>query len=139
MDKQTLSTPREPKEPSKKPEITFIPPEDKKQSRLGITSFVLAVITLLGYIIMASLGTAMIEPYVTPDGLKQPTQDSLEAMTSLAAVFLVIVVINLVGLILGLVGSLSKKQKRSYSVIGAIINGVVLLTILILFVFVLNG
>lgn len=136
MKKQHPSHPSE-TNTSSHPEITFIPPVEKKHSGLGITSFILSVISLLGYIIMASLGNAMLEPYVTPEGITQPTQESLEAMTSLAVVFIIIALINLIGFILGMVGAFSKKQKRSYSVIGAIINGVVLLTIVILFLIVL--
>lgn len=135
MKKQTPSHPSE-TNTSSHPEITFIPPE-KKHSGLGITSFALSIISLIGYIIMASLGNAMLEPYVTPEGITQPTQEALEAMTSLAAVFIIIALINFIGFILGMVGAFSKKQKRSYSVIGAIINGVVLLTIVILFLIVL--
>ncbi|UNK17327.1 hypothetical protein MNQ98_23040 [Paenibacillus sp. N3/727] len=140
MDHQTPSPPSKPKEPSKQSKNTFIPPEDRKQSRFGIASFIISIITLLGYIIMASLGTTMIEPYVTPEGpILQPPQEALEAMTSLAAVFVIILAINLIGFLLGLAGSFSKNHKRSHSVIGAIINGIVLFIILILFVFVLNG
>lgn len=139
MKKQPPSNPSETNETSPQPEITFIPPVDKKHSGLGITSFVLSVISLIGYIIMASLGNVMLEPYVTPEGITQPTQESLDAMTSLAAVFLIIVFINLIGFIIGMIGTFSKKQKKSYSVIGAIINGVVLLTIVVLFIFVLSA
>lgn len=139
MKKQPPSSPSDLKESSQEPKNTINLPKGKKQSGLGITSFILSVITLIGYIIMASLGTAMLEPFATPEGIQQPTQEALEAMTSLAAVFIIIVVINLIGFILGMVGAFSKKQKKSYSIIGAIINGIVLLTILILFIAVLNG
>ncbi|WP_106766443.1 hypothetical protein [Paenibacillus faecalis] len=138
MKHQTKSPPLNQKEPPGQTEIN--PPEDIKQFRYGIISFVISIVTLIGYILMASLGTTMIEPYITPDGkVLQPSQESLEAMTSLAAVFIIIVTINLIGLLIGLIGSFSKTHKRSYSILGAIINGVVLFTILALFVFVLNG
>ncbi|MFC7681043.1 hypothetical protein [Paenibacillus sp. GCM10028914] len=139
MKKQPPSSPAESKEPSQQPKITFIPPVEKKHSGLGITSFILSVISLIGYIIMASLGSVMLQAYVTPEGVHQPTQEAIEAMTSLAAVFFIIAGINLIGFILGMVGAFSKKQKKSYSIIGAIINGVVLITILIIFLVVLNG
>ncbi|KKO53697.1 hypothetical protein [Paenibacillus sp. DMB20] len=139
MEQHPPSPSKESKKREAPSEVAFIPPEDKKHSRLGITSFVLAIVTLLGYIIMASLGTAMIEPYMTPNGPVEPPKEALEAMTSLAAVFVIIVAVNFIGLLLGLAGSFNPKNKRSFSVVGSILNGVVLVTILALFIFVLNG
>ncbi|MBO2942443.1 hypothetical protein JJQ72_00370 [Paenibacillus sp. F411] len=125
--------------PPSKPKQLFIPPEDRKTSKSGIFSLSIAVITMLGYIILASLGTSMIEPYITPDGTIIPPQEALENLSVLAAVFIVIVVLNLAGLILGIIGSMNKNSKRAIAVVGSIINGVVLFTILSMFVFVLNG
>ncbi|QCT03619.1 hypothetical protein E6C60_2908 [Paenibacillus algicola] len=137
-----MSNPSKPKQAEAstkaKPHI-FIPPEDRKTSKSGIFSLSIAVITMLGYIILASLGTSMIEPYLTPDGTIVPPQEALEKMSVLAAVFIVILVLNLAGLILGIIGSMNKNSKRAIAVVGSIINGVVLFTILSMFVFVLNG
>ncbi|NMO95539.1 hypothetical protein [Paenibacillus lemnae] len=116
------------------------PREDRRTSKLGIASLAIAVITLLGYIVMASFGTAMIEPYVTPQGpVTELPKEALEAMTTLAAIFVFVVALNLTGLVLGLFGSYNKNSKRAIAIVGAIINGVVLVTILGMFIFVLNG
>ncbi|WP_054957006.1 hypothetical protein [Paenibacillus dakarensis] len=136
MKKKAPSLPLKPKDVSEQPKSAPPSKGQKKKLSLGLTSFILAMITLIAYIILTPLGTAMIEPYSTPEGIEQPSQESLEAMTSLAAIFLIIFFINLIGFILGMVGSFSKKQKRSYSIIGAIINGIVLITFLIMIIMV---
>lgn len=133
------SKPKQPEASTKAKPPIFIPPEDRKTSKSGIFSLSIAVITMLGYIILASLGTSMIEPYLTPDGTMSPSQEALEKLSILAAVFIVVVVLNLAGLILGIIGSMNKNSKRAIAVVGSIINGVVLFTILSMFVFVLNG
>lgn len=118
----------------------FVPPEDRKHSKLGVASFILSVVTLIGYILLGAMGNTMIEPYVMADGaILEPTQELLEAMTTLAAIFMVIIFINLIGLILGLVGAFSKRHKRVFGAVGSIINGVIMLTIGSLFFFVLTA
>ena len=71
--------------------------------------------------------------------LLEPTQETLEAMTTLAAVFIIVMIINITGLVLGVVGCFSKTRKRAVAVIATIVNGVVIITIGALFLFVLNA
>ncbi|WP_235612960.1 hypothetical protein [Paenibacillus sp. LC231] len=140
MDQQSPVSPSEDQGSPKRPKTTFIPPEDRKNSRFGIASFILSIVTLLGYILLGALGTTMIEPYMTENGpLLEPTQETLEAMTTLAAVFIIVMIINITGLVLGVVGCLSKTRKRAVAVIATIVNGVVIITIGALFLFVLNA
>ncbi|MCT1401724.1 hypothetical protein MKY82_26435 [Paenibacillus sp. FSL W7-1279] len=140
MDQQSPASPSEDQGSPKRPKTTFIPPEDRKNSRFGIASFILSIVTLLGYILLGALGTTMIEPYMTENGpLLEPTQETLEAMTTLAAVFIIVMIINITGLVLGVVGCLSKTRKRAVAVIATIVNGVVIITIGALFLFVLNA
>ncbi|RAR44770.1 hypothetical protein DP091_06285 [Paenibacillus sp. MDMC362] len=140
MDQQAPASPSEDQGSPKRPKTTFIPPEDRKNSRFGIASFILSIVTLLGYILLGALGTTMIEPYMTENGpLLEPTQETLEAMTTLAAVFIIVMLINITGLALGVVGCFSKTRKRAVAVIATIVNGVVIITIGALFLFVLNA
>lgn len=140
MDQQSPASPSEDQGSPKRPKTTFIPPEDRKNSRFGIASFILSIVTLLGYILLGALGTTMIEPYMTENGpLLEPTQETLEAMTTLAAVFIIVMIINITGLVLGVVGCFSKTRKRAVAVIATIVNGVVIITIGALFLFVLNA
>ena len=139
MDQHSSSSSSGDKPASSHSTTTFIPPEDRKHSRFGIASFILSIVTLLGYIFLGALGTTMVEPYITEAGVLQPTQETVEAMTTLAAVFIIVMIINLAGLILGIVGCFSKIRKRTVAVIATIVNGVVVLTIGALFLFVLNG
>ncbi|WP_231638558.1 hypothetical protein [Paenibacillus sp. JCM 10914] len=142
MDQQSTSSSSEdqPAVPKSKPATTFIPPEDRKHSRLGIASFILSLVTLIGYILLGAMGTTMIEPYMTEDGpIFNPDQQTLEAMTTLAAVFFLVMIINVTGLILGIAGCFSKLRKRAMSVIATIANGIVLVMIGAMFLFVLTG
>lgn len=96
--------------------------------------------TLLGYILLGALGTTMIEPYMVEGGpLLEPNQETLEAMTTLAAVFIIIMIINITGLALGIVGCFSKTRKRAIAVIATIVNSVVILTLAALFFLVFNA
>lgn len=140
MDQQSSSSPSEEQASPKRPKTTFIPPEDRKHSRFGIASFTLSIVTLLGYILLGALGTTMIEPYMTENGpLLEPNQETLEAMTTLAAVFILVMIINIIGLALGIVGCFSKTRKRAVAVIATIVNSIVIVTIAALFFFVLNA
>ena len=117
----------------------FTAPEDRKQSGPGIASFVIALIALLSHIILATLGMSMIEPYLAlanPEIALQ-SKELLESLTMLAAVFLVVVVVNIAGLALGLGASFSKIRKRTLGIIGTLLNGFMLIAILFLFLFVL--
>lgn len=104
-----------------------------KHSGLGIASFVLALIGILLFIvcIVAIIGT--VASMVDSSG-RVADLESLENGNLLMAIgfagfgILGAAILNLVGLILGIIGLVIKDRKKVFAIIGTILNGLCVLT-----------
>lgn len=104
-----------------------------KHSGLGIASFVLALIGILLFIvcIVAIIGT--VASMVDSSG-RIADMETLENGSLLMAIgfagfgILGAAILNLVGLILGIVGLVIKDRKKVFAIIGTILNGLCVLT-----------
>ncbi|GAA0133590.1 hypothetical protein YSY43_04300 [Paenibacillus sp. YSY-4.3] len=105
-----------------------------KHSGLGIASFIMSIIALLGYflsffLIIAAIGQALDNPaYIE------------EALTDSSAAILIIVtifgagIINLIALILGIVGLVLKNRKKVFAIIGTVLSSLSVLLIIFLYI-----
>ncbi|OKQ00291.1 hypothetical protein [Paenibacillus sp. P46E] len=105
-------------------------PRDFKHSGPGIASFVIALITLAGYIIAfvvvganASSVTGGSDSFIT---------NSAESIFYLGMSVLVLAAVNVIGAVIGIVGLTLRKRRRVFAVIGTIINGVILLLFMVM-------
>ena len=110
------------------------------QSRMGIASFVIAilatVIVIVGVIVVVAFGGEVIGP--NPQGLTpQDIQQNLEQSPSAAAAlgvagisFLVGPLLYLLGLALGVAGLIQRRRKKLFSWLGTVLNVLPLLAIL---------
>lgn len=100
-----------------------------KHSGPGIASFVIGLVALLGYILTFFLATIALSGAIGT--LTQPMQVeelALHPAVLLASLFiLVCLVLNLAGLILGVIGLVLKKRKKVFPIIGTILNGIMIL------------
>jgi len=127
-----------------------MPPLDKSnwpQSKLGITSFIISMLAVIGIIITFILGASIVSDIVADKELMDEimlyaenpqayTNDELmnskfgEAMLSImGAVVISIgsVAISFVGLILGIIALSSKNKKKTFGLLGVIFNALVLI------------
>ncbi|MEN1985361.1 MULTISPECIES: hypothetical protein [Paenibacillus] len=100
-----------------------------KHSGPGIASFVIGITALLAYIVIFVLVTAAISSYMghalTPE---QVEQLALHPAIILASVsMLACIILNLAGLIVGIVGLVIRNRRKVFAVIGTLLNGLMIL------------
>lgn len=118
------------------PEVEIIP----KQSKLGITSFILGIVSIIGFIISIII---LFKNAVDISG-EYPTQEDLLAIENSSAVvsaiifpalvMLFFVGTSIIGLILGIVGVCMKHTRKAFSIIGIILNALLSVGFIILFI-----
>ncbi|WP_424769006.1 hypothetical protein [Paenibacillus sp. sgz302251] len=112
--------------------------EPKKQSGLGIASFILSLVAVILIIVSIVFGVAFADQLVNNDSLLIDTKDEeavMEAIGQEAIVPIMIAGLSIlasigaafIGLILGIIGAFSKNRRKVFSVIGIILNGILVL------------
>lgn len=113
------------------PEVT---PAPLKHSGLGIASFVLSMVSILGYIAAVALIGAMISPYLNGEGLPDSSEELFQIVGGVVILALLFVLLNVIGFILGIVGVFLKNRKKIFAILGLIMNGVIVLCIAFFFI-----
>jgi hypothetical protein len=124
------------------PEFTTAPSTDQEpprpQSKLGIASFIIGLVSIIGFIVCIIIATSSIMNYIESNG---KTIRNIEEISSniplLAAGLLMIVCVGLsfVGLILGIVGACMKNTRKAFSIIGIVLNSLLTVGFVALFIF----
>ncbi|GGD74471.1 hypothetical protein [Paenibacillus nasutitermitis] len=115
---------------------TYNPPQnydsgrEKTQSKLGIASFIIGLVSIVCFIISVLVATSSIMDYITPDGKTvQNIEEFSEKIAKDAPLLLSIVGmlagigLSLIGLALGIVGACMKYTLKAFPVIGIVLNG----------------
>lgn len=102
-----------------------------KHSGPGIASFVLCMVSLLGYIATVALIGALISPYLN---LTSPDEEAIQKLGLAFLLVILFILMNVIGIVLGIVGISLKKRKKIFAILGLIINGVIVLSIAAFFV-----
>lgn len=105
----------------------------KTQSKLGIASFILGLISIIGFIVAIAVITSFIMNHNFPDintfrqRIEANEQDLAEFAPVVVGGLLVILsgIVGLVGLILGIVGVASRNKRKAFSILGIILNGII--------------
>ncbi|NIK76893.1 hypothetical protein FHS15_002018 [Paenibacillus castaneae] len=124
----------------------FVPEVPKTHSKLGVASFILALVAVVLFIVAIAFGSVFVKQIVDSNivladpsdraAFEASLQNYLEdlgkeffipvmiaVMSVLAAMAL-----SFVGLILGIIGAFTKMRKKAYSVVGIIINGLIVVS-----------
>ncbi|QYR20437.1 hypothetical protein KZ483_21870 [Paenibacillus sp. sptzw28] len=110
----------------------------RPQSKLGIASFIIGLVSIIGFIICIIIATSSIMNYIDGNG---KTIQNIEEISSniplLAAGLLMLVCVGLsfVGLILGIVGACMKNTRKAFSIIGIVLNSLLTVGFIGLFIF----
>ncbi|WP_438349585.1 hypothetical protein ACP8HI_02595 [Paenibacillus sp. FA6] len=113
------------------PELAPIP---LKHSGLGIASFVLAIVSLLGYIASVALIGAKISPYLNGEGLPASSEELFQIVGGVVLLALLFVLLNVIGFVLGIIGVVLKNRMKIFAIFGLIMNGVIVLCLALLFI-----
>lgn len=105
-----------------------------KHSGPGIASFVLSMVSLLGYIVSVALIGALISPILNVDSNTVTNENMVQKLGVAVLVVILFILMNVIGLILGIVGVSLKNRKKIFAILGLILNGVILLSIASFFV-----
>ncbi|WP_405156058.1 hypothetical protein [Paenibacillus sp. FSL K6-0108] len=100
-----------------------------KHSGPGIASFVIGLVSIIGYMLTLVIATMAINSsigaLVTPIQVEEIALHPAVVLASLAV--LVCLILNLAGLILGVIGLILKNRKKVFAIIGTILSGVMIL------------
>ncbi len=116
---------------------------ENRHSRMGIASFVISILVVVAILALVVGGPLLIsssegfDPQSFDPADPQSVDLSDPAIIALQVVglgFIVGVLLSFVGLGLGLAGVIQRRRKRLFAVIGAVLNGLVVLGVLSLVV-----
>ncbi|RAW19583.1 hypothetical protein DC345_02105 [Paenibacillus taichungensis] len=100
-----------------------------KHSGPGIASFVIGLVSIIGYMLTLVIATMAINSTIgvvtTPIQVEEIALHPAVVLASLAV--LVCLILNLAGLILGVIGLILKNRKKVFAIIGTILSGVMIL------------
>ncbi|OAB43211.1 hypothetical protein [Paenibacillus glacialis] len=104
-----------------------------KHSGPGIASFVLCMISLLGYIasvaFIGSLFTSSLN-----ENLSSLSEETIEKLGVAGSIVILFLLMNLIGVILGIVGVSLRNRKKIFAILGLIMNAAILISLAIFFV-----
>ncbi|ALP35365.1 hypothetical protein E4V51_12990 [Paenibacillus sp. 28ISP30-2] len=105
----------------------FQPPVKLKHSGPGLASFIMSLVSLIGYIILAVMVINLLAHFsqyqtLDPEVVLQQTGTVL-----LPFVFLGSLLLNCAGLVVGIIGIALKNRKKAFAIAGLIINAFIIL------------
>ncbi|MUG43859.1 hypothetical protein [Paenibacillus woosongensis] len=105
-----------------------------KHSGLGIASFIMSILALIGYfaaffLIIAAIGQAIDNPANIEEALKHSSAAILGVIAIFGAG-----IINLIALILGIVGLVLKNRKKVFAIIGTVLSSLSVVMIIYFYI-----
>jgi hypothetical protein len=110
----------------------LIPPETRKHSRIGITSFGIGIVAVLIFCLAILLAFVYVGSAEAQNLSFQVDQGS-PAILALGLLLLISPILSLVGSGLGFVALLQKNDRRLFGIIGFVLNLLIVLVFCILF------
>lgn len=103
---------------------------DFKHSGPGIASFVIALVTLIGYAI-AFVFVGFHAANVL-NGSNNVIADSAETIMYLGVSVLILAALNVIGAVTGIIGMTLRRRRKVFAIIGTVINGLFLLLFMLM-------
>ncbi|MBJ6362179.1 hypothetical protein ACFOQM_12835 [Paenibacillus sp. GCM10012307] len=106
------------------------PPSARKPSGLGIASFIIGLISILGVVGAVLLLTASIPsiletggaiPAVTPENAGEYMPLIISSL-----LLMLVLILGFIGLVLGIFGLIMKNRRKAFAIIGVVLNGLLL-------------
>lgn len=115
-------------------------PGPLKHSGLGIASFVLAIISILAFLLSiimifaAASNVAHLSPTEIESELMAGGGEEFAAVLGGGLLIMLAIGISIIGLILGIIGLVIKNRKKIFGILGVVLNGLIVLGIVFLMV-----
>lgn len=115
-------------------------PAQLKHSGLGISSFVLAIISILVFIIgiimvvAASADFVNMSPSEIESEMMAGAGGDFAAIVGAGLLLMLAIGISIIGLILGIIGLVIKNRKKIFGILGVVLNGLMVLGIVFLMI-----
>lgn len=103
---------------------------DLKHSGPGIASFVIALVTFIGYAVSFVIVGAESSSNVNESN--QLMAGSAEIFMFLGTTVLILAALNVIGAVIGIIGLTLHSRRKIFAVIGTVINGVILILFMLL-------
>lgn len=103
---------------------------DFKHSGPGIASFVIALVTLIGYAV--SFVFVGMQASTILSNSNDVIADSSETIMFLGLTVLILAAVNVIGGVVGIIGLTLRRRRKVFAIIGTIINGAILLLFMLL-------
>jgi len=116
-----------------------------KHSRLGIASFIMAVISIAGIILAIFLLVSAIGSQLDPAAIQAgelPTlpEGLMKSVITATGLFFLFIILSLIGAVLGVAGLFQKDRLKLFAILGLVFNGLlVFLIVAIVFISALAG
>lgn len=115
------------------------PPAPLKHSGLGIASFVLALASLLGIVLSLVLSASFASQFINADPAEieriiEGGDGEVAAIMGVGLLIIASLGLSFVGLILGVIGAFMKSRKKVFSIIGIVLNGLIVIGSIFLFI-----
>jgi len=114
---------------------------ERSQSKLGIASFIIGLVSIICFIISVIVATSSIMDYITSDGktVQNIEEFSLKIAKDVPLLLSLLVMLgsiglSFIGLILGIVGACMKYTLKAFPIIGIVLNGLLAFGFAALFV-----
>lgn len=98
---------------------------DLKHSGPGIASFIIAMVSIIGYVIAFAVAGSMLGPLIDEAG--GLTAGTGGAFLMLGLSVLALGALNVIGTIVGIIGLAIRRRRKVFGIIGTIINGLIVL------------
>lgn len=113
------------------------PLESTPQSRLGVASFIIGLVSILGMLGTILMMFSSSIPALPADGsIPDFTQENAAEYLPLVIaglLILLVLIISVVGFVLGIIGLAVKHRRKTFGIIGVVLNGLLLVSCLLLF------
>ncbi|MDQ0191864.1 hypothetical protein [Paenibacillus wynnii] len=101
-----------------------------KHSGPGIASFVISLVSLLGYLVSFVIAATMATSILNEFG--ELSNDSSQAFMFLGVAVLGLAALNVIGVVTGIIGISLRNRRKVFGVIGTIINAIIILIFMLL-------
>jgi len=108
------------------------PPLHKRHSGPGIASFIISLVSMLAYIIsVGAMGAIFAQGLETDSSW---TQSSTTGVTVITMILIGLFAANVIGVILGIVGTVLRNRKKIFAILGLSLNTIIIFSFGLMFV-----
>ncbi|GIO31411.1 MULTISPECIES: hypothetical protein [Paenibacillus] len=108
------------------------PPQHKRHSGPGIASFIISLVSMLAYIVSVGAMGAIFAKGLESDS--SWTQSTTTGVTVMTIILIGLFAANIIGIILGIVGTILRNRKKIFAVLGLSLNAVIIFSFGLMFV-----